>query len=96
MNNAKFSLDFYPVRRRTVFGESGGAQQILFNSETEKYFLLDEVGALIWGLCDGATCVSQMINQLLAEYEVPVDVAQFDLMNLLGQFVEHKLLVRDS
>jgi hypothetical protein len=96
MSNQKLDLDFCPTRKRGVIGEGGGVAQVIYNSETEKYFQLDDIGSLVWDMCDGAHCVSQILNQLYMEYEVPSDVLQMDLKELLNQFSTHKLLSKDA
>jgi Coenzyme PQQ synthesis protein D (PqqD) len=93
MNTPQFSLEYCPMRRRTVLKQSGTSQIVLFNGETGAYFSLDEVGTMVWGLCDGAHSVSDIVTRLFEEYDATVEVLQTDLMELLQEMTDKKLLL---
>jgi hypothetical protein len=93
MSTTPFPLDYCPMRHRKVLCQPGGARSTLFDAETGLSYGLDEVGTLVWSLCDGAHSVSEIINRLFSEYEATIDVIQLDLMELLQSLVEKKLLL---
>jgi hypothetical protein len=81
------------MRHRTVLKQSGNFQIVLFNGETGAYFSLDEVATMVWGLCDGAHSVSDIVTHLFGEYEATVEVLQTDVMELLQEMTDKKLLL---
>jgi hypothetical protein len=81
------------MRRRTVLSQSGSARLILFNAETGAYYGLDEVGSMVWGLCDGAHSVSEIVNRLFGEYDASVEIILTDLMAFLAEMLDQKLLL---
>ena len=93
MNTPQFSLEYRPMRRRTVLKHSGTSQIVLFNGETGAYFSLDEVGTMVWGLCDGAHSVSDIVTRLFEEYDASVEILQTDLMELIQEMTEKQLLL---
>ncbi|MDB6030367.1 MAG: PqqD family protein [Verrucomicrobiales bacterium] len=81
------------MRRRTVLVQSGTTQLVLFNGETGAYYSLDEVGTMVWGLCDGAHSVSEIVTRLFEEYDASVEILQTDLMELLHEMTQKNLLL---
>lgn len=81
------------MRGRKILMQAGESRLILFHSETGAYFTLDEIGTMVWGLCDGTHSVSEIINRLLSQYDAPLESIQMDLMELLQEFASKKLLL---
>ena len=67
---------------------------ILLNLSTGTYYSLDPVGTRIWQLL--ATAPAQplqgVVDALLQEYETPADRCTHDLLALVTQLQEHRLL----
>ncbi|MBK7048115.1 MAG: PqqD family protein [bacterium] len=53
---------------------------------------LDEVGAFIWRQCDGRHTLAQVVEALIAEYEVEPGQAVGDVQSFLEQLVEADLV----
>lgn len=53
---------------------------------------LDEVGAFIWRQCDGHRTLAQVVEALIAAYEVEPDQAAGDVQSFLEQLVEADLV----
>lgn len=53
---------------------------------------LDEVGAFIWRQCDGRRTLAQVVEALIAEYEVEPSQAAGDVQSFLEQLVEADLV----
>ncbi len=72
---------------RNVEGEA-----VLLNTETGKYYGLDEVGTRMWTLLTEHGKVEPAFKALLAEYDVPAEQLQKDLLELVGKLAEQGLL----
>jgi hypothetical protein len=86
-SSVRYSED---VLARTVEGEA-----IMVDLTSGTYFGLDEVGNRIWQLVGERGVVSQILDGILAEYDVEREPAERDLLALLGQ-LEAKGLVEVS
>lgn len=54
---------------------------------------LSEVGTKIWDLFEQGTSLSQVVPQIVAQYEVGEDVAWADARNFVGTLVEKGMLI---
>ena len=55
-------------------------------------YTLNEVGTRIWQLIDGQTRVEQMIKAITAEYEVPKEEAEKDIVEYLDSLEQAGLI----
>ena len=51
--------------------------------DLESIYNLNEVGSLIWGMVDGETPVSRMIDAVCLEFDVTPEQAEEDTLNFL-------------
>jgi hypothetical protein len=84
-------LDRYPRRAPNVLNQRADDEIILFNLEHGNYYSLTEVGIRIWDLCDGSRQVSEIAAVISNEYDVPIDEARTDVLELLAELAEEKL-----
>ena len=56
---------------------------ILLNTQTNKYFTLDDVGARLWNLLSGGKSLRECHLALLQEYDVEPDILEQDLLELV-------------
>lgn len=54
---------------------------------------LDEVGAFIWGQFDGRRTLGQVVEALVAEYDVAPGQASEDVRAFLAQLIEADLIL---
>ncbi len=65
---------------------------VVLNTQTELYFALDEAGARIWELLsDGVSSVSAL-ETIVTEYDIDTLTVEKDMLNLLSQLEEKKLI----
>jgi len=64
----------------------------ILNMKDGVYYGLDPVGARIWNLLQKPVKVSEILETLLAEYEVEEQECQSDLINLLRELEEKELV----
>lgn len=55
-------------------------------------FILNELGAFLWDRLEAAASEEELLEAVLAEYEVTRDVAQKDLRDFLDKLREMKIL----
>jgi hypothetical protein len=64
----------------------------ILNLKDGVYYGLNPVGARIWNLIQKPIKVNEILEVLLAEYDVDPEVCQADLFELLGQLLENELV----
>jgi len=52
--------------------------------DLDSIYTLNEVGTVVWGLLDGTTTVSQIIDAVSREYEVTREETEADIIELIG------------
>ena len=67
-------------------------EAVILNLETGKYYGLNPIGTRIWDMVQEPRALSEILNTLLAEYDVDKEQCEQDLMLLLEQLSEHKLI----
>ena len=65
---------------------------ILFNTETARYFTLDEIGSRTWTLLTSSPTVQSAYDALLAEFAVEPDQLRHDLEALVESLRTQGLL----
>ena len=67
-------------------------ETVLLNSQTGKYFGLDEIGTIFWGFLRNNIPPRQAYEMILAEYEVSPEELEKDTLELVRQLEKHGLL----
>ncbi|MEA2271794.1 MAG: hypothetical protein QOI98_502 [Solirubrobacteraceae bacterium] len=67
-------------------------EAVILNLETGVYYGLNPVGAWVWEAVQTPTSVAQLHERLLAEFDVDSERGEQDLMALLSDLVEAKLI----
>jgi len=65
---------------------------VLLNMQTNQYYLLDEVGARLWGLLRDGKSLRESYQTLLEEYEVDSGQLEQDVLDLLEKLKEQGLV----
>jgi hypothetical protein len=60
--------------------------------DLDSIYTLNEVGSSVWGLLDGETSVSQIIDTISGEYEVTRAETEADIIELIGSMEEACLI----
>ncbi len=66
---------------------------IILDVPSGRYFGINDVGALVWGLLDGTRDRDAIVDAVTAEFDVDRDTAAADLDALLDQLVDAGLVV---
>ena len=81
-----------PAPAQNVVSQISDGTTVLLQLESGTYFSLDNVGTLIWALCDGRRSVHEIASSVCDEYDIDLSTAADDVDALLAQ-LEHKHLV---
>ena len=68
---------------------------VLLCLEGGQYYSLNEVGSRVWELCDGASPVSEIISTICEEFDAPAATIQADVLELLADLQNEKLVVEN-
>jgi hypothetical protein len=82
-----------PSRRDGVLAQQADDELVLLDVEAGTYFALNEVGAKVWELCDGARTVEQLLEIIGEEFDAPGDVIERDVRGLLEDLGSDRLVV---
>ncbi len=82
-----------PRRAEGIVAQKIEDETVLLNPADGRYFTLDEVGGRIWELCDGIRSASEISAIIGEEYDAPPGVIEADVMELLGDLADEKLVV---
>ena len=66
-------------------------EAVILDLKSGVYHGLDPTGAFIWNLIQQRRAVSEVRDAILAEYDVPPDVCERDVMTLVQQLVDKGL-----
>ena len=67
-------------------------EAVLLNMQTNQYYLLDEVGARLWGLLRDGKSLREGYQALLEEYAVDTGQLEQDVLELLEKLKEQGLV----
>jgi hypothetical protein len=75
-----------------VVSARAGDATVLMDRMRGTYFTLNEVGGRVWELAQGGGTVAEVVEQLLAEYDVPRSQLEHDVASTLRQLIDDRLL----
>ena len=85
------------VRRQAgVLAQEAHGQTVLLRLDDGGYYALDEVGTVIWELCDGGRAVAEIVALLCEEFDAPEATVRADVLEFIGDLRRERLLVLDG
>ena len=88
-------LDERLRRQDGVLAQEAQGRTVLLRLEDGGYYALDEVGAMIWELCDGNRAVAEIVAILCEEFDAPESTVREDVLEFIGDLRRERLLVVD-
>ena len=70
-----------------------GEETVILDLESGTYFGLDPVGARVWQLLEEGKSFIEARDAIFDEYEVERDRLEADLLALIGELAERKLII---
>jgi coenzyme PQQ biosynthesis protein PqqD len=89
-------LDERLRRQDGVLAQEAHGQTVLLRLEDGGYYALDDVGAMIWGLCDGSRPVAEIVAILCEEFDAAESTVREDVLEFIGDLRRERLLVLDT
>ena len=84
-----------PRRQEGILAREAHGQTVLLRLGDGGYYALDEVGAMIWELCDGARGVDEIVERLCSEFDAPQATVRADVCEFVEDLRRERLLVLD-
>ena len=76
----------------SVMARQVGEQTVILDLASGVYFGLDAVGTRIWGLLEGGRSLDEVCIAMLDVYDAPRDVIERDLLELVRNLADKKLV----
>jgi hypothetical protein len=70
-------------RRERVIVQQVEGQAVLLDIDSGEYFSLNEVGGIVWELCDGSHSLGSMVEAVCEQYDAEPAVVLSDVGELL-------------
>lgn len=83
--------DSFAISRQAVFRDLDG-EGVILDMGSGKYFGLNSVGARIWQLVEQHGGLRLVLDDLCREYDAAPDVLERDLLKLLGELEQARLV----
>jgi pyrroloquinoline quinone biosynthesis protein D len=83
-------------RQEGILSQDAHGRTVLLRLEDGGYYALDEVGAMIWELCDGTRAVADIVAILCEEFDAAESTVWDDVLEFVGDLRREGLLVLDS
>ena len=80
-------------RRERVMTQQVEGDAVLLDIDSGEYFSLNEVGGMVWELCDGSRSVEDVAELISSEFDVDTSAALSDAIELLESLVGAGLVV---
>lgn len=93
MSGADVALEERLRRQEGILAQEAQGQTVLLRLEDGGYYALDEVGAMIWDLCDGARAVADIVAALCEEFDAPEATVTTDVLEFIADLRRERLLV---
>jgi len=83
-------------RQDGILAQEAQGQTVLLRLDDGGYYALDEVGAIIWDLCDGTRAVSDIVAALCEQFDAPEETVRADVLEFIGDLRRERLLVLEG
>src|SRR5262249_9364162 len=91
--NGAGSLGTCFTRSDGILVAEAQGQTVLLRLSDGSYYALDEVGALIWELCDGERSLQDIVTELCSQFEATERTVTADVIEFVGELQREQLLV---
>jgi len=81
-----------PPYEHIVFTEFDGSEGILVDLNTKKYYHINETAMMIWKGLEKGMPSAQIVDEIVANYEVTPEEAAVNVEKTLKDFAMHKLI----
>ena len=86
-------LQQYPIPHPQVAGRVIDDEAVIVLSDTGQVQVLNEVGAHVWELIDGARSVTEIAQAIAEEFDVSLQEASADVLEFVLELEKEKIIV---
>jgi hypothetical protein len=86
------SLTTVPVPTEKYCVRELGDETVFLSASGDRLHVLDGVGTFIWQAIDGQRSAGDLLERILAEYEVDRGVAETELLEFLAELADMSLI----
>ena len=83
----------FPARRSDVVVREIEGETLVLDRQSGKVHQFNTTAGFIWACCDGLSTVSDIVNRLSVEYDLPSADVEPDVVDTIGRLHELGLLV---
>jgi hypothetical protein len=85
-------LDDRPMRTARIVTQETAGATVLLDPSTGEYHVLDDLGARLWALCDGASSIEEISRLLCGEYRVSPATMAANVLEILTALASDHLI----
>ncbi len=82
------------IQNKSIVQSKIGEEVVMLDMESGFYFGLNSVASVIWGLLANEIGFEELIDQLMAQFEVERSLCETDTRELLDQMLEKNIIRR--
>jgi hypothetical protein len=80
------------IQNKTIVQSKIGEEVVMLDMESGFYFGLNSVASVIWGMLAEEIGFEQLIDQLMAQFEVERSLCESDTQELLEEMLEKNII----
>ena len=80
------------IQNKAIVQSKIGEEVVMLDMESGFYFGLNSVASVIWGLLANEIGFEELIDQLMAQFEVERSLCEADTQELLEQMLEKNII----
>ncbi|MFE4036189.1 lasso peptide biosynthesis PqqD family chaperone [Priestia sp. YIM B13489] len=88
----KISVNHLVIQSEGNIVSDMGNEKVMLNIENGKYYNLGKSGGDIWGLIDKPVLVSELVDNIMAKYDVTKEKCQEEVISFLESMYEERLV----
>ncbi|MDN4861136.1 lasso peptide biosynthesis PqqD family chaperone [Priestia aryabhattai] len=88
----KISVDHLVIQSEGNVVSDMDNEKVMLNIENGKYYNLGRIGGDIWELIDKPTLVSELIDNIMAKYDVNKEKCEAEVISFLGSMYQENLV----
>jgi coenzyme PQQ synthesis protein D (PqqD) len=96
MSSTAFTPDAIAVASEQQLSTKLSGEVVILGLRDTVYYGLREVGTRVWDLLQSPRSIRQIVEQIVAEYDVSEQTATADVCGLLGELHERGLVTIES
>jgi len=79
-----------------IHGTVMDGESVLLNLRSGRYYSLNRVGTVVWQQCGSPTTFEDLLGVICEGFDVSVDVARKDLVDLIRELSDEGLLIQNE